>query len=429
MDLKVFPSKLHNAVIAASPSKSYSQRAILTAAMAVGDSTITNLLASPDIDAMLQACSKLGAKIVRVSHNSVVVSGVAGRPHITNTHINVAGSGQVLRFIAAVALCVENTITLDGDRSVRSLRSMADLTGGLKQLGIRVSYTNNDGFAPVTLSGKLKPGCCRVHGADSQVVSALLLASSYLAGNTTIMVDEPGEVPWVHMTVQWLLTQGVKVTNKNFKVFKIQGKPRRNGICYNIPGDFSSAAYPATAATLFGRKLTLQGLSWQDCQGDKMLFDILADFTEKKNFVVINDTTIITSIDSLTAVAKVNVNNCIDMITIVAILALYANGTTHISGAAIARSKESDRITSMVTELKKMGAQITEVADGMIIHGGKLVAAKLDSCDDHRVAMALFVAALGATSPSIIKNASCINKSYPGFLADMAALGAKFVQL
>ena len=154
--------------------------------------------------------------------------------------INVGGSGQVLRFFPAIALCASNEFSLFGDESVAKRRSMADLLTGLGQLGINFDYLDRVGYAPVNLKGKLSPGFVSVKGYDSQVVSALLIAASYLGGVTTIKVTEPGELPWVKLTQCWLGDQVEYSAKNTSNIYKVTGKRLHEPFSYTVPGDFSS---------------------------------------------------------------------------------------------------------------------------------------------------------------------------------------------
>ncbi|MBT4885400.1 MAG: hypothetical protein HON55_04530, partial [Legionellales bacterium] len=173
MDFTITANKLIGGEVGAPASKSQSQRALLLAAMASGRSELTNVLGSPDTLAMKAACEAIGAKFVRNSSGVLCVEGVSGSPQMIDATINVCGSGQVLRFFSAVALCSENSFNVVGDSSVSSLRRMCDFVGGVAALGVGHTYLRNTGYAPINFSGVLSPGVTSVSGCDSQVVSAL----------------------------------------------------------------------------------------------------------------------------------------------------------------------------------------------------------------------------------------------------------------
>ncbi len=186
-------------------------------------------------------------------------------------------------------------------------------------------------------------------------------------------------------------------------------------------GDFSSASYPIAAAIVTGSELTLHNLDMSDVQGDKKLIDLLVQMGA--NILIEKNTLIIKKATSLHG-RKIDINNFIDMITILPVIASFAEGKTEICNGAIARTKESDRISAITAELRKMGAIIEEKEDGMIITPSVLSGAKLESHADHRMALALSVAALAAEGESEIDGVSCIDKTYPTFQRDFQALGA-----
>jgi 3-phosphoshikimate 1-carboxyvinyltransferase len=424
MDFTITANKLIGGEVGAPASKSQSQRALLLAAMASGRSELTNVLGSPDTLAMKAACEAIGAKFVRNSSGVLCVEGVSGSPQMIDATINVCGSGQVLRFFSAVALCSENSFNVVGDSSVSSLRRMCDFVGGVAALGVGHTYLRNTGYAPINFSGVLSPGVTSVSGCDSQVVSALMLAASYLDGVTTIKVSDPGEQPWVDLTQAWLPGAVKKVQVKNQLHYTVIGERQKAPLQYSVPGDFSSIAYLVAAAAIVGVKLTVSGLDWNDLQGDKIFIDTLINMDGNK---VIEKTAAGLCVHGkarFVADVTIDVNDCIDMVTIVAVIACFAAGETKITGAGIARQKESDRLLAMGSELKKMGANIQVNDDGFVIVGGPLFGADLLSWSDHRIAMALSVAALGAQDDSIIRGADCVKKSYPGFYSDLKKLGA-----
>jgi 3-phosphoshikimate 1-carboxyvinyltransferase len=301
---------------------------------------------------------------------------------------------------------------------------MKDFTSGLSRLGVEHTYLAKPGFAPIEFSGQFQPGSTTVQGVDSQVVSALLLASAHVNGVTNIQVVNPGELPWVALTERWL-PGSVKMTYQKQQLrYTVVGSSQKPAFTYQVPGDFSSIAYIFVAAGLVGAKLSIKGLSWQDLQGDKRCIDIVQSMDQAGAIVRTEDGVEVLGKIQLVSNQTIDVNDCIDMVTIVAVIACYAEGQTTITGAAISRQKESDRLLTMVAELRKMGAHIHMHEDGLHIIGGPLHGADLDSWQDHRVAMALAVAAMAANGSSVIRGAHCVAKSYPGFFQDLQRLGA-----
>ena len=191
----------------------------------------------------------------------------------------------------------------------------------------------------------------------------------------------------------------------------------------SVPGDLSSLSFPLVAALITRSRLTINHIDMSDPQGDKAMIEILQSMGAKitinanDNAVTIHPTHRLESID-------IDINHCIDCLPILAVVACFAKGTTHISGATIARQKESDRISAMAIELTKMGADIDELPDGLLIRHCQLHAATVDSHHDHRIAMALAVAAMATTGNTQVNQVECVNKTFPHFAETMMNIGA-----
>ncbi len=406
--------------IAIPPSKSHTLRALLFALMAEGASQIEGYLHSPDTRAMLEAITLLGGKIDVQPNQIIVRAPLQLQP--PNDVINAGNSGQVLRFVSAIASLIPGFTVLTGDHSIRSNRPMQPLLDALNQLGATALSTRSSGYAPIVIQGMIEPGHAELDGADSQPVSSLLIATSFLPGPSTLHVINPGEKPWVALTLTWLKKLGIEVQHDQFSHFHIPGRAKYSGFFCQIPGDFSSAAFPLAAALITGKEITLCNLDMQDAQGDKRVLEILIsmgakiEIDEKKQEVHV--------LKSPPLVGRtIDVDDIIDAIPILSVIGCFAEGTTSLIHAASARNKESDRLHAMTVELAKMGARIEESLDSLHIHHSPLQGALLSSHQDHRVAMALAVAALGAKGPSRIVDVACIEKSYPTFLTSMQSLG------
>jgi 5-enolpyruvylshikimate-3-phosphate synthase len=178
-------------------------RALVLATLGVGTSKLRYLLQSPDTDRMIEGCRHLGARIELLG-DECLVSGVGRRPARPKCTIDAGNSGLVLRFIGAVSTLSPGTVAINGDRSIQDRRSAQPLIDGINQLGGCAFSMRNNGRAPLVLSGPIRPGQVRIDGADSQPVSALLIAASFLHGVTQIVVENEGERPFIDMTLHWL---------------------------------------------------------------------------------------------------------------------------------------------------------------------------------------------------------------------------------
>ncbi len=418
MSYEVKYSNLSGSVIAP-PSKSHTLRAILFASMASGKSKIHNYLISPDTVAMLDACQKLGAQI-KQTDTSIEIIGVTGKPKLPDDVINAGNSGQVLRFVASVAALVDGHVVLTGDHSVRFNRPIKPLMKGLSDLGAICVTTKKDDHAPIIIKGPISPGHAVLDGADSQPVSGLLIASAFLDGVTKIEVNNPGEKPWVGLTLAWFDRLGIKYTNENYEFYTVKGGEIIRAFEYTVPGDFSSIAYPLVAALITQSSLIIKNIDINDSQGDKKIIHALqnmgADIAVKGNAIIVEPSEMLTGCD-------IDVNDFIDALPILAVVGCYAKGTTRLLNAGIARKKESDRLAMMTLELNKMGGNVIEKDDCLIIQGASLHGANLKGHSDHRVAMSLTIAALGSKIKTTINGVSCIAKSYPKFVEDMQSLG------
>jgi len=413
------PSRLKG-TIAVPPSKSHSLRAILFAAMASGKSRLHRLLPSPDATAMIGAVKMLGASIENQG-DSLLVQGTNGKIHTPDDVIQCGNSGQVLRFAGALAALQERYAILTGDHSIRHLPPMNPLLEALPQLGAAALPARLDGYAPILIRGPLKNQSATLSGEDSQPVSGLLMASAFAPHSTRLTVINPGEKPWIGLTLYWFDKLGIPYQNNNYERYEVQGCASIEPFDLTIPGDFSSAAFPVAAALVTHSHLSITGLDPQDPQGDKKLLDALIQMGAKIEW---EDNILHVHPGSELQGKEIDVNDFIDAVPILATLACFAKGETRIINAAIARKKECDRLQCITRELRKMGAKIEELPDALIIEGSPLHGANLETYHDHRMVLALAVAALAAKGESSIAGVECAVKSYPGFQKDFCAIGA-----
>lgn len=408
------------------PSKSQTLRAILFGSLGSGQTIIRNILHSPDTRAMIHACTLLGAELA-VSPDRIEIKGMSGRIQCAQDVINAGNSGIVLRFCSALGALSPLPIVITGDHSIRYQRPMTALLDGLSQLGVHAVSTKRDGFAPVIIQGPIKSGKTVIQGHDSQPVSSLLIASMFAPGPVEIQVLNPGEKPWVGMTLAWFDRLGISYENHDFKKYIINGNGAYAGFEYVVPGDLSTAAFPIAAALVTQSELLLENVDLSDSQGDKELIKIFqcmgADISSDER----NRTLHIRKSGRLSGL-QVDINDFIDGLTILAVVACFAEGETHIRNGAVARDKECNRISCIVRELKKMGADITECSDGLIVRESVLRGTQLYSHGDHRMAMSLAVAAMGSEGESVITSVDCISKTFPSFVRDFNALGANIEQ-
>lgn len=401
--------------IAIPASKSQTLRAILFGSLGQGKTIIQHFLHSIDTESMIQACRLFGASIT-VNSDKIEIEGA--RPVFTEDVIHAGNSGIVLRFCAAVGALCKNPIVITGDHSIRYQRPMKPLLEGLSQLGVRALSMRGDHYAPIIIQGPIQSGKATIDGEDSQPVSALLIASAFAEGPIEIEVLNPGEKPWVGLTLSWFDRLGIIYSLR--ENYHIQGHSHYEGFEYAVPGDFSSSAFPLAAALITNSEITLTNLDKNDAQGDKELFSVL----QKMGAVIEEEGSLVRVKKSELHGIKVDINNFIDAITVLAVIGCFAEGETHLYNAAIAKKKECNRIHCIALELAKMGAHIMETDDGLIIRRSSLKGAVVDSHQDHRMALSLAIAGLGAEGKTIVNSIECITKTYSTFKRDFNALGA-----
>ncbi len=420
MEIIIKPVDQVSGTIAAPPSKSYSHRAIIMSSLARGKSEIFNILKANDVFASIEACKAFGAKI-QEDNDRWIVEGA--KLSVPKHEINCKNSGTTLRIMTSVATLVPSgMVTLTGSASLRR-RPITPLLEALKQLGSEC-YSKN-GFPPVTIrGGKLNGGIAKLPGdISSQFITGLLIACPLAKNNSTLELTTPlVSKPYVEMTLKMLNKYGINViVDKEMHKFFIPSSQNYHPIKFNVPGDYSSAAFLFALGALAG-KVEVKNLDHEDVQGDKKILEILkemgANVRVRKDLIEIEKSDLV-GID-------IDCSETPDLLPICSVLGAFVKGKTHIFNAEHVRHKESDRIRSMTLELRKMGAKVYEKPDGMILEGtGKLKGAKLDSHGDHRVFMALVAAALMADKNSSIAGLETIKDSYPSFIDDLNWLGVK----
>ncbi|MCF6176397.1 MAG: 3-phosphoshikimate 1-carboxyvinyltransferase [Victivallaceae bacterium] len=417
MKIKINRSTL-SGTIAVPGSKSHSIRAIAAATLANGTSIIHSPLRSEDTIAALRAAEMLGAKI-KTSDQVWNITGCGGDFSAYNgAVIDMANSGTSLRIFTALAATAGFPVRFDGDSSLRS-RPMKQLLDALAGLGVKSE--SNDGKCPISVTGPLSGNFTEVDGTSSQFLTALLFAAPTALQDIEIAVKNLNEIPYVKITLGWLDMLGIRYeATPDLTRFKVFANQSYAPFEWTIPADFSTAAFPLIAAAATGGNITIANLNFSDLQGDKAVFDYL----EQMGTTIERDEnyTYVTG-GNLKAI-ELDLNATPDALPAVAVAAACANGTTRIYNVPQARIKETDRIDCMTRELRKMGAEVNEFEDGMTITGGKLNGASLEGYGDHRIVMALTIAAMTADDTSTINGAEAAAITYPNFISDFQKLGA-----
>ena len=413
--------------VCAPPSKSYTQRMLIAAALSNGTSKVSNPLLSEDTEATLRVITALGAK-VKQPEGCWTITG-AKPLQSAKEPIDCGESGATLRFMIPVAALASGSSALVFGGSLER-RPIEPLLQSLKELGAKAQTQKlGDKNAVFVEGGGILGGKTSIPGdVSSQFISGLMFACPLAKKDTDIILTTPLEsVDYVKMTKYVLAKHGVKVDiQKNFERIYIPANQTYKPCDCRVPGDFSSAAFLLAAAAITNSKVQINDLDYESVQGDKAILSILKHMGVAgkvcENSVEINGTG--SSLEAL----NINAKNIPDLVPACAVLACYAKGASRISGAQRLRLKESDRLSSLYVELRKMGAHIEMDASSLTVKGPCVLhGAVIDPHNDHRIAMACSVAALGAEGETTIQNAECVRKSYPQFFTHLRKIGADVV--
>jgi len=400
-------------------SKSHTIRAVAIASLAEGDSIIESPLSSADTLSAVSCYRRLGAQIQ--CETNWRITGTAGRVRVPDDIIDVGNSGTTLRFaLGSAALLAEGAAVFTGDHQIRN-RPVGALLASLNDLGAHCFSTRSTGKAPVVVQGTLTGGQTNIEAVTSQYLSSLLINTPLAARDSIIEVAKLNEQPYVEMTLKYLDEQKIDYTNENFQRFRIKGGQSYRGFEKRIPADFSSATFFLCAGAILQGPLTLEGLDFNDPQGDKAVVDFLRRMGAD---IKIEGSTVTIKQSGLKGI-DIDLNATPDALPAMAVTACFAQGTTRLYNVPQARLKETDRIAVMAQQLQAMGADITEQPDGLTIQPAQLHAADLQGYGDHRVVMALSLAGMAVEGETIIDTAESVAVTFPDFFTLMQSVGAE----
>ena len=431
MKVTVYPSQLSGNILAAA-SKSSMQRACAAALLAKGTTHIHNPGHSNDDKAAIDIITRLGAK-VEVNDEQLTVNSEGIRP--VNNEINCGESGLSIRMFTPLVALSEQEITINGTGSLTT-RPMDFFDEILPKLGVKIK--SNEGKLPMVIQGPLQPANIEVDGSlSSQFLTGLLLAYAAspnpskggASAPVTIRVKNLKSKPYIDLTLDVMKKFGLQVPeNNNYEEFtfykdsSIVPPPAGGGegAEYTVEGDWSGGAFLLVAGAIAG-PIMVRGLDMASTQADKAIVDALM----AANAGIAMEAKGIRLHPVEMNGFQFDATDCPDLFPPLVALAAHCKGITKIKGTSRLTHKESNRAITLQDEFDSMGVQIDLEDDYMIIHGGGVVkGADVHSRHDHRIAMALAVAALKATDETVIDEAQAVNKSYPDFYGDIAALGA-----
>jgi 3-phosphoshikimate 1-carboxyvinyltransferase len=421
MDATIRPGPI-GGTARAPPSKSYTHRALLAAGLGDGG-RVEAPLRSADTEATAAAVEAFGGAVTW-SAEAAQVEGVSGTPQVPPDVIDCANSGTTMRLATAVAGLVDGTTVLTGDASLRE-RPQGPLLDALGQLGAQAESTRSNGQAPLVVRGPMTGGAVEIPGdVSSQFVTGLLLAGPLTGDGVRLVLTTPlKSAPYVDVTLDVLDAFGISATETE-QGYRVDGDQTYDaGSQYAVPGDFSSISYLLAAGAVASPDgVTIEGAQ-PSAQGDTAIIDIL----DRMGAPVRWDQSagqLAVSAASLTGVT-VGVADTPDLLPTIAALGAAADGTTTITDCEHVRYKETDRVAVMASELRRLGAVVREEPDTLEIDGDatKLQGATVDGHGDHRIVMALAVAALAADGETRIRGAEDVAVSFPGFFDTLADLG------
>lgn len=409
--IEIKPISRVHCTVEAPPSKSYTNRALVIAGLAEGESRLEHPLFSDDTHYMQEALKQYGIPVTREDQR-FIVGGRGGVLRVPAGDIFVGNAGTAMRFLTTFAALAPGKTRLDGDERMRE-RPIEDLLMCLRAMGVGAESVNNNCCPPLVIHGGRVPGGDVKLSADksSQFLTSVLLSAPYFENNTTIHITgELTSKSYIDITLDIMRTFGVHVENENYAAFKVKAGQKYRGQVYPIEGDASSASYFFAAAAVTGGEVSVTRLNPNSVQGDLQLIGVL----EKMGCQITKSAEKITIRGNPLRGISINMNNMPDVVQTLAVVALFAEGPTTITDIANLRIKETDRIDALAKELTRLGAKVEAGDDFLVVHPATYKPTEVETYHDHRMAMSFAVA--GLRIPGVkIRNPECVKKSFPDF--------------
>jgi len=392
-------------------SKSLTHRALITAALAKGHSTLENILLAEDTLLTTEALRQMGVKI-DISNTQAVVQGIEKKLIPPKRPVYLGNSGTSMRLLTAICAIGQGRFVLTGNERMQQ-RPIQPLLDALNQWGVKAYSERQNGCPPVVIETQgLNGGKTEIDPTiSSQFLSGLLLAAPY--GRKDSVIEVKGKIaslPYVDLTIDVMEKFGISVKNLNYKCFEVK-KGHYQACQYTIEGDCSTASYFWAAAAILKGEVTVRPIAQTSKQADIGFVNVL----KKMGCQIIpqGDGIKVIGRNNLRGIT-VDMNKMPDVVPTLAVVAAFAKGETVINNVGHLRVKECDRLQAVATELKKMGIEVKEKKDGLIIKGGQPQGAEIETYNDHRIAMSFAIAGLKVPG-IIIRNPDCVKKSFPGF--------------
>ena len=392
-------------------SKSYAQRALAAALLSDGETTLSNIELCDDTRYAMNVITGLGASVRQTGPTEYVIRG--GLAPITDT-INTGESGLATRLFTPIAALCDRRMTITGTGTMLR-RPIGMMIDPLRNLGVQV---RSNGYLPITVQGPLRGGETDVEAyVSSQFLTGLLMSLPLAEGDTILHEEQPNSLPYLAVTVDLASKFRIRMEHNGFREFFIPGGQHYHPAKLHIEGDWSSAAFMLVAGAIAG-EVTAKRMNTLSLQADLAIIQALT----KAGAVIITTPDEITVRKRELTGFDFDATQRPDLFPILAVLGANCEGTTHIRGVNRLVYKESNRAEAIVSEYTKLGMDVALEDDVMTVRGGSLSGGTIDSCNDHRIAMAAAIAALAASGPVTITNAQAVTKSYPRFWDDLDSI-------
>lgn len=423
--ITLYSSKPPVASISVPGSKSYTNRALLMAALAQGTSRLLSTSTSSDCEALMRGLKTLGISVVQPDSTTIVVEGTGGIFKPTSATIDVGPAGTTMRFLTALCAAIPRAdVTLRGSERMH-LRPIGDLVEALREAGATIDYLQREACPPLHIHS---PAPLRGRGiglngeTSSQFISALLLVSPLFSDGLDVAIrGNQISTSYIDMTIQSLADFGVHADHDRYQQFQVRPGQVFCARDYQVEGDASGASYLWALAAISGGAITVENINPTSAQGDIKFPDLLermgCSISRSARSIAVSGTPKLKAIEADMTLMP-------DTAQTLAVVAACAEGTTMIRGLSTLRVKETDRIEALRIELAKMGIQSDTGADYIAVHGGSPRSSCITTYDDHRMAMS-FAILVSRTGSIQIEDPKVVEKSFPDFWETLSALGIR----
>jgi 3-phosphoshikimate 1-carboxyvinyltransferase len=417
----IYPRKIENQSVEIPGSKSISHRMMICAALCQGTSYIKNLLLSEDVLLTINALKQMGADIEQISDNQFSVAGFGGIPHTSHTDIYLGNSGTSMRLLTGIAALGNSQYVLTGDKRMCE-RPMIELLDALTMLGIQAKSANRKGTPPVYIKGNERKGGGKVSldcSKSSQYLSALMMMGALMENGLDITLYRPPvSTPYIDLTIDIMKKFNVEARQIHLTRYQVAGGQTYVHGNFSVEPDLSNAGYFWAIGAITQKMISVQNINQNSLQGDLKQIEILKQMGCKldiqANRIGVCGRSVLNGIE-------VDMSDTPDAVPAIAVVASFAKGNTKISNIRHLREKECDRIAAVASQLTKMGITVNQGDDYLEIFGGEPRGARIETFNDHRIAMAFSIA--GLVVPGMeIEDETCVAKSFPDFWQIFEAL-------